>query len=130
MIQNQKLKKNPCGQMDKVIEFQSDNDSITTCGSETCDQLQPYIELEDSESVKEKYNDLQNSSMSVDNDNFNSFLLPSFLPDCGNVTVTVKGMNNTVLKAAAETFASKYIKKVVEQRNNAVKLTLHYRDLQ
>jgi len=52
VIQNQKLKKNPCGQMDKVIDFLSHDDSITTCESETCDQLQPYIELEDSEMLR------------------------------------------------------------------------------
>lgn len=127
VVQSQKLKEHFWGQMAKTVEFLSDDESITTC--ESCDELQPYIELEDSESVNGKYTDLQNSVMSVDNDNYNSFLLPSFLPDCGNVTVTVKGANNTVLKAATEASASKYIKQVVEERNSAVKLALHYRDL-
>ena len=129
VVHSQKIKEHLCGQPSIAVEVLSDDDSITTYESEIDDQLQPYIEVEDSESINGKYNDLQSSVMSVSNDNYNSFLLPSLLPDHGSVKVTVKGVNDTVLMAAAEASASKYIKQMVEERNNAVKLTLHYRDL-
>ena len=125
----QELKNPSRARMAKAAECSSDDDS--SYAFESLDQPEQFKELdpEMSKGVKRKYNDLQHSEMSVDNDKYNSFLLPSFLPNCGEVTVHVKGIKDAVLTTASEVSSSKFINKIVEEKNDAVKLTMHYRNL-
>ena len=124
----QRLKERSRARMARAAECSSDNEDSDSI-SETCHQPQPFLNFHDSQSTKMNYNKLQKTVMSLQNDDYNSFLLPSLLPTRDNVTVSVKGVNDAVLKVATETSAAKYLKQVIDERNTAVRQTLCYRDL-
>ena len=124
----QELKRHSRERMAKANEYSSEDGSNSEL--ETCIQPEPVKGSQDSTTIIRKYHDLLNSLDDTSTDNsYNSFLLPSFLPTSDNVTVNVKGVKDPVLKTVTEISASKFIHRIVEERDDAVKLTMHYRNL-
>ena len=123
----QQLKERSRKRMAIAAEYESDdNDPLWNSGDDIALETsnRPLV---DTEKVVEKYEELQ-QNISLEN-NYNSYLLPSFLPSRSNVTVTVKGIDDVALKAATEVSANSYINTVVEERNVAAKTMLMYRDM-